>query len=223
MANNPLDLKEFKHYLNFVNDGVGRIPISEPVKFDGAAFSVEQDTKGYARDITYMAEEIDLEFYEGFFEKGDQYELENGLIVDELGHAIDYLFRYNRDYGFQAQIEYILERNGVEFILGELNFEGAKTDELTYFYCKVVQNTKRALSKRREDTKIDGFATEDLDGNTVTPIQTENVLLQAKPILGVSEWETVSFDYNRTGANGFYGYCNLLQRFLYLGTLKKAL
>jgi hypothetical protein len=160
MANNPLDLKEFKHYLNFVNDGVGRIPISEPVKFDGAAFSVEQDTKGYARDITYMAEEIDLEFYEGFFEKGDQYELENGLIVDELGHAIDYLFRYNRDYGFQAQIEYILERNGVEFILGELNFEGAKTDELTYFYCKVVQNTKRALSKRREDTKIDGFATE---------------------------------------------------------------
>ena len=205
MANNPLDLKEFKHYLNFVNDGVGRIPISEPVKFDGAAFSVEQDTKAYARDITYMAEEIDLEFYEGFFEKGDQYELENGLIVDELGHAIDYLFRYNRDYGFQAQIEYILERNGVEFILGELNFEGAKTDELTYFYCKVVQNTKRALSKRREDTKIDGFATEDLDGNTVTPIQTENVLLQAKPVLGVSEWETVSFDYNRTGANGFYG------------------
>ena len=66
MANNPLDLKEFKHYLNFVNDGVGRIPISEPVKFDGAAFSVKQDTKGYARDITYMSKEIDLEFYEGF-------------------------------------------------------------------------------------------------------------------------------------------------------------
>jgi len=200
MANNPLDLKEFKHYLNFVNDGVGRIPISEPVKFDGAAFSVEQDTKGYARDITYMAEEIDLEFYEGFFEKGDQYELENGLIVDELGHAIDYLFRYNRDYGFQAQIEYILERNGVEFILGELNFEGAKTDELTYFYCKVVQNTKRALSKRREDTKIDGFATEDLDGNTVAPIQTENVLLQAKPVFQVSEWEKTYF-WAYTGSN----------------------
>ena len=210
MANNPLDLKEFKHYLNFVNDGVGRIPISEPVKFDGAAFSVEQDTKGYARDITYMAEEIDLEFYEGFFEKGDQYELENGLIVDELGHAIDYLFRYNRDYGFQAQIEYILERNGVEFILGELNFEGAKTDELTYFYCKVVQNTKRALSKRREDTKIDGFATEDLDGNTVTPIQTENILLKAKPVDQLSEYTGNSSFFrvrNITGGSN-YGYYN---------------
>lgn len=210
MANNPLDLKEFKHYLNFVNDGVGRIPISEPVKFDGAAFSVEQDTKAYARDITYMAEEIDLEFYEGFFEKGEQYELENGLIVDELGHAIDYLFRYNKDYGFQSQIEYILERNGVEFILGELNFEGAKTDELTYFYCKVVQNTKRALSKRREDTKIDGFATEDLDGNTVVPIQTENVLLKAKPVNKLSEWQskTDSFRVRNITSGDNFGYYN---------------
>jgi len=188
---NPLNLKEFKHFLNFKSDDTGRIQISEPVKFDGAEFVIEQDGM-YARDISYMSEEIDLEFYKGFFERADEpYQLPNGLIVDDLGHAIEYLFEYNKYYGYQSQIEYILERNGIEFILGELNFEGAKTDELTYFNCKVVQNTNRAISKRRADTKVNGFADEDLDGNTITPIETVNMLLKAKPVIQASEWSQV--------------------------------
>ena len=190
MANNPLDLKEFKHYLNFKSDNTGRIQISEPVKFDGAEFVLQQD-KMYARDVSYMSEEMDLEFYKGFFEQSDaEYQLPNGLIVDKLGHAIEYLFEYNKDYGFQAQIEYILERNGIEFILGELNFEGCKTDELTYFNCKIVQNTNRAIAKRRDDTKLDGFADKDLDNNDITPIETHNMLLKAKPVIQVSTWES---------------------------------
>jgi len=188
MANNPLDLKEFKHYLNFKSDDTGRIQISEPVKFDGAEFVLQQD-KMYARDVSYMSEEMDLEFYKGFFEQSDeQYQLPNGLIVDKLGHAIEFLFEYNKDYGFQSQIEYILERNGVEFILGELNFEGCKTDELTYFNCKIVQNTNRAIAKRRDDTKLDGFADKDLDDNDITPIETHKMLLRAKPVVQESEW-----------------------------------
>lgn len=188
MANNPLDLKEFKHYLDFKSDSTGRIQISEPVKWDGAEFVIEQD-KMYARDVSYMSEEMDLEFYKGFFEESDeQYQLPNGIIVDRLGHAIEYLFEYNKDYGYQSQIEYILERNGVEFIVGELNFEGAKTDELTYFNCKVVQNTNRALSKRRDNTKLNGFADKDLDDNDITPLTTYNMLLKAKPVVQESEW-----------------------------------
>ena len=189
--NNPLDFKEFKHYLNFLSDDTGRIQISEPVKFDGAEFVIEQD--GYARDISYMSEEMDLEFYKGFFEPSDEtYELPNGIISDKLGHAIEFLFEYNRDFGFQSEVQYILERNGVEFILGELNFEGAKTDELTFFNCKVVQNTNRAISKRRADTKVNGFASEDLDENAITPLSTVNMLLKAKPVTDSSEWTQLS-------------------------------
>lgn len=191
MANNPLDFKEFKHYLNFKNDDVGIIQISEPVKFDASEFVVEQGDN-YARDVSFMAEEIDLEFREGFFEKAESpYELPNGLIVDRVGHAIEFIFEYNRKYGFQSHIEYILERNGSQFIFGELNFEGCDTDERTYFKCKIVQGTKRALAKRRETTKIDVFSTEGLDDNVVEPLSTTKILLKAKPTFGISEWTYV--------------------------------
>jgi hypothetical protein len=192
---NPLDLKEFEHYLNFLSDDTGLIQISEPVKFDAAEFVIEQDDKGYARDISYMAEEFSLEFYEGFFEnRNEPYQMLNGIIIDKLGHAIEYLFEYNKKFGFQSQIEYILKRNDVEFIIGELNFEGAETDERTYFNCKVVQATTRALARRREDTEIDMFGTEDLDGNAIEPLQTESILLKAKPVTQITKWDSVS-DY----------------------------
>lgn len=206
---NPLDLKEFEHFLDFLSDNTGEIQISEPVKFDASEFVIEQDDKGYARDISYMADEISLEFYEGFFEPSpNEYQLESGIVVDKLGHAIDELLRYDKDYGHETHIVYKLKRNGTVFVLGELNFEGRETDEYTYFKCKVIQQTKRALARRREDVEIDGFATEDLDGNPITPIETVNFLLKAKPNTDVSEWvgNTGFFRVRNitSGSNSFY-------------------
>lgn len=196
---NPLENKEFKHYLNFLNDRKILVEISEPVKFDASEFFLGQND-GYARDLTFMNDEIDLEFYEGFYEPTDTpYALPNGIIVDKLGHAFEWLLEYDRTFGFQSQVEYILERNGVQFSLGELNFEGRETDGYTYFKCKVVQATKRALAKRREDIKIDGFANEDLDGNAITPLTTTNILLKAKPVIQKSKWTT----YQQTNFDSF--------------------
>lgn len=195
---NPLENKEFRHYLNFLNDNWGLIEISEPVKFDASDFFLGQED-GYARDLSFMNEEIDLEFYEGFYEPTDTpYQLPSGTIANKLSQGFPFLIDYNKRHGFQAQVEYILERNGVKFTLGELNFEGAITDELTYFKCKVVQATKRALAKRRADIKIDGFATEDLDGNPIPPLQTTNILLKAKPVIQTSNWtspDTTDFTF----------------------------
>lgn len=184
---NPLDYRQFEHYLNFKNDDTGLIKISEPVKFDAAEFVIEQDV--YARDISYMSEEISLEFYKGQFEQSEEpYIYDSGIVVYNLTHAFDKIIRYNQTYGFQSHIEYILKRNGNEFILGELNFEGMETDEVTYFRCKVIQSTKRALARRREDTTVDVFSNEDLDGNYISPIQTEKMLLKAKPVIQSSSW-----------------------------------
>src|SRR5690606_17009372 len=102
----------------------------------------------------------------------------------------EWIFEYNKRYGFESEIQYILERNGLEFIVGELNFEGCDTDEFSFFKCKVVQATRRAIVKRREDIEIDGFSDEDLDGNPITPLVTTNVLLKAKPVVQESEWYT---------------------------------
>lgn len=183
----PLEMREFRFYLNFLNDDIGRLEISEPVKFDASEFVIEQE--GYARDVSFMNEEISLEFYDVFTTPSTEpYALLNGTIVNHLSHCLDYLLHYNTRYGFESIVEFILERNGVEFVVGQLNFEGADTDELTYFFCKIVQNTKRALVKRREDTKIDGFSDKNLDGETITPLGTTNILLQAKSVVQNSEW-----------------------------------
>lgn len=206
---NPLDLNLFKHYLEFNSDNTGRIQISEPVAFDASAFNLEQKSDGYARNITLMAEEADLEFYEGFFEMADSpYELPNGLIVDRLGHALEFLLEYNRKFGFQSNVKYVLEKNGVEFILGQLNFEGAETDERTYFKCKIVQALERAIVTRREDIEIDAFSDKNVDGDPITPLTTTNILLKAKPFFRKSTWTIREFTFSQTnqGRQFFAGF-----------------
>ena len=208
----PLENKEFRHYLNFMSDDIGRLEITEPVKFDASEFVIEQD--GYARHISFMNEEVSLEFYEVFTVKASEpYQLLNGTIANHLSHCLDYLLYYNKRYGFQSKVQYILERNGVEFVLGELNFEGSKTDELTYFFCKVVQNTDRATVIRREDTKIDAFSTKNIDGETITAIQTTNVLLKAKPETQLSSFRQPSIKTITSSSAGsaetlLYNYSN---------------
>jgi len=185
-----LILKEFEHFLIFENgDDSFELEISELVKFDASEFIIDQDEEGYARDITFMNEESNLEFYKGFFEATEnEYQLPNTLVVDKLGHAIEFIFEEIKSRGFETTIKYKLRQNNQDFVLGELDIETSTTDEKTYFKCKVVQSTDRALARRREDTVIDMFSDTDLDGNPISPLQTENVLLQAKPIIQKSKW-----------------------------------
>jgi len=171
-------MENFTFYLNFKNDATGLIEITEPVKFDGASFTVEQDKSRYGRDISYGNEEVSLEFYDGIFDNG----LTMGLFQ---------LLDYYKTYGFESEVEFILKKNGVTFTVGLLDFQMAKTDLLTYFECKVIQENNRAIINRRKDINVDVFSDKDLDLNTITPLITENILLKAKPVLQVSEWKSV--------------------------------
>jgi hypothetical protein len=168
-------MENFTFYLNFKNDATGLIEITEPVKFDGASFTVEQDKTRYGRDISYGNEEVSLEFYDGIFD--------NGLTMG-LFNLLDYY----KTYGFESEVEFILKKNGVTFTVGLLDFQMAKTDLLTYFECKVIQENNRAIINRRSDINVDVFSDKDLDLNTITPLTTENILLKAKPLFQVSEW-----------------------------------
>jgi len=171
-------MENFTFYLNFKNDATGLIEITEPVKFDGASFTVEQDKSRYGRDISYGNEEVSLEFYDGTFDNG----LTMGLFQ---------LLDYYKTYGFESEVEFILKKNGVNFTIGLLDFQMAKTDLLTYFECKIIQENNRAIINRRKDINVDVFSDKDLDLNTITPLTTESILLKAKPILQVSEWKSV--------------------------------
>ena len=170
-------MENFTFYLNFKNDITGLVEITEPVKFDGASFTVEQDKGRYGRDISYGNEEVSLEFYDGIFDNG----LTMGLFQ---------LLDYYKTYGFESEVEFILKKNGVNFTVGLLDFQMAKTDLLTYFECKIIQENNRAIINRRKDINVDVFSDKDLDLNTITPLITENILLKAKPVLQVSDWRS---------------------------------
>jgi hypothetical protein len=171
-------MENFTFYLNFKNDSTGLVEITEPVKFDGASFTVEQDKGRYGRDISYGNEEVSLEFYDGTFDNG----LTMGLFQ---------LLDYHKTYGYESEVEFILKKNGVNFTVGLLDFQMAKTDLLTYFECKIIQENTRAIINRRKDINVDVFSDKDLDLNTITPLATENILLKAKPVLQVSEWKSI--------------------------------
>ena len=74
--------------------------------------------------------------------------------------------------------------------MGDLDFKEAETDEITYFKCKVVQDSIQALIKKRMDIKVDCFSDRTLDNEPITPLLAENVLIKAKPVVQRSKWTT---------------------------------
>ena len=176
-------MENFTFYLNFKNDTTGLVQITEPIKFDGASFTVEQDKGRYGRDISYGNEEVSLEFYGGTFD--------NGLTM-----GLPQLLDYYKTYGFESEVEFILKQNGITFTVGILDFQMAKTDLLTYFECKVIQENNRAIINRRKEINTDVFSDKDLDLNDITPLTPVNILLKAKPVMQLSEWKSI-------GSNSF--------------------
>lgn len=202
MSNNPIQEHTFKHYLNFKNPNFGTIEISEMVKFDGFSFDIKQHDKGYGRDKTIGGREIGLEFHRGFFEPTPTPQtLPDGLIHYNLTHGLDYIFQAYKQMGMEAEVEYILKKDGVDFVMGLLDFAKSKTNLIDRFECNLVQDTKKALIERRKDLKIDVFSDKDLDLNTIVPVAKKKVLIKAKPIITQSKWTS------QTNAQGvFLGY-----------------
>ncbi|MCP4055607.1 MAG: hypothetical protein GY739_21715, partial [Mesoflavibacter sp.] len=56
---------------------------------------------------------------------------------------------------------------------------------------KVVQNTNKQIVKRNEDIVVNVFDDEDINGNPITPLTTENILLKAKPEVQLSGWNDI--------------------------------
>lgn len=177
----------FKHYLVINNE---EIEVLEPINFDASNFVVEQDKKKWGRDIYKGNEEISLYFGN---EIGEPLEVErvlnNGMILRHKNSGLDLLLQINKELGSEAIVYWKLAY-GTEFLLFELDFGTAKTDDLTFIELKVIQNLEQAKIKRREKIKIDAFSDKDLDGNTITPIATQKLFMKAKPITQISEWKT---------------------------------
>jgi hypothetical protein len=199
-----------KHYLNFIKT-IGLIEISEPFGFDGSTHKVEQGSE-YGRDVILGDEEIDLTLTESHFEPLEfPQQFSNGVQFDYASHAFEYLKDVLKNEGWEAEIEYILEKDGVQFSKGIIDGLTAviEFEQITF---KVIQNTKREEVKRRMDVVINAFSDVDLDGNPITPCETVDLLLKAKPIQQISNLNAVndSFAFCR-GIVNFPGFFNKIK------------
>jgi hypothetical protein len=180
----------FKHYLNFIDlPQIGTIEIGEPIGFDSSSYKVKRDKKRFGRDLIIANEETDLTFTRSYFEQMEVTQmLPNGEIISYASQGFDFLLDVFQNEGWESQIEYILQKDGIDFVTGIFSYFTAVV-EFDQIKVKIVQNTNREIIKRLEDTDIDAFNSVALDDREITPCSTTNILLKAKPTTQNSVWE----------------------------------
>jgi hypothetical protein len=180
----------FKHLIKFITlPELGTIEISEPVGFDQSSYKVKQDDKRFGRDIVIANEDSELTFSRSFFEKVDTIQtLPNGEVINHASLGFDYLIDIFQTDGWEGKIEYLLQLDDILFSTGIFSYSTAVV-EFDNIKVKIIQNTNREVIKRLEDTDINAFSDTALDGRTITPCATTDILLKAKPIVQQSIWK----------------------------------
>lgn len=173
-----------KYYLDFT---FGRVEILEPIGYDGSNTMLKQKDNRYARDVMYGSDKVKLKFQNEYGEPCDPYILDNGVIVKHLGSGFNLLLEENRNFGSESDVKFVVS-DGIEEFSMALNFADAETDDFSFIELSLIQEDTLAVYKRQEKKPIDLFSDKDLEGNTITPVQTLKVLFKAKPVTQVSEW-----------------------------------
>lgn len=181
-----------RYYFNFISSGHGRVELEqEPTGIDAAEFVIEQEEGRKGRDVAYAAGE-------------------NRLSIYSLSHARTFdIMQYNmHKFGFNAKVKFEIEFGDDLRVIGDVDFPSCTTDKSTYFEFLVIEDGERAIFKRRYDINTNLFSTTDLNGNPITPCQTERVLVKAKPVIQISEWsnpqEGRQMNFNNPAANANY-------------------
>jgi hypothetical protein len=158
-------------YLDFKNDNSGEVQIDEPIGYADMDFNLQQKDKAYGRDISFSGGEAQFNF------------------VNYRNHYLDKLLYFNHFYGFESKVDLIIRQDGYDDVVAELDFATAVTDDFEYIKCKVIQQSSLQIVKRRKSVKVDLFSNKDVDGNPITPLNTEDMLLLSKPVFQKSVWE----------------------------------
>ncbi len=171
----PLNDNGLTFYLNFLSDGFGRVQIAEPINFDAANFVLKQDTKRYGRDVSFAGGEIDLAFSSDVEFRG-------------LTHEFNKLIEYHNIYGFESEILFELEIDNLIYVIGQLDFQDAPTDQIQQIECKVIQQNVQQNLKRREEVNVNLFSDRNVDNQPITPLTPIPVFIKAKPVFQQSTW-----------------------------------
>jgi hypothetical protein len=161
----------------YLND----VQIFEPFNFDGANIKIEQKENSFARDVYLFNEGVELSFYKNEF-------------TDGLTHGFDLITSAINEKGADADISFTIKNNGVSYFLGRLDLENMITDGVNFVKVKTIDEGGRFLFKRDFETK---------KKIELIPLK---VLLKAKPVEQISEWEQndqVTLNYSTYGLDGY--------------------
>ena len=179
--NHPFDVNSFKFYLKFQDLNDVWYQISEPIGFDGVAFSKEQESGKYNRSIEYL--DIDkLEFPDAqtILSVTEQVIDPYGNTSNHLDFGLHWWLRAFELKGFEAVVLFKVTKDNIDFRLFQADLKGDElSDFRTYVQCGFIDNTKVANFKRTKESKFNVFADKDWNGNTITPITTFNYLRRA--------------------------------------------
>src|SRR5690554_727264 len=165
-------LENTRFFLEFTENN--RIEIAEPTGFDGSHFTLLQDNGRMGRDVLFSGETL---------------EFNPTVQINGLTHQFQTLIQRYDNKGFESDILFIIEINGTDYVIGQLDFANAETDRIKYFRCSVIQETKQAVLKRHLTTKVDLYSNKDIYDNTITPLTPKKVLLNSLPLKQTSSWE----------------------------------
>lgn len=180
-------MTNYKFYLEFLSDGFGKKEISEPIGFASLVWVVKQKDKGHGRDISFNDGESELKF------------------VWTRNHYLDKIFFYDQIYGFESKVLLFVETNGVQTILGDLDFATRKTDNLEYFSCKVIQDSKLLTVNRQKNVKVDVLSPIDLSMDAITPLVPTTILVKAKSVFSKGEWKQETYYDRGLDSKSSYG------------------
>lgn len=160
-----------KFTLDFKSDNYGKKSIDEPFGTSDINFSLKQKENGMGRDISFSGNEIQFEF------------------TDKRNHELKQLLYYHRKFGFEAVVVLTIEIDLLNKYTCDLDFATAETDDLEYFRCKGIEDSKLQIVKARKAVKVDLLSDLDIDGNFIGGLVPDNILLLAKPVVQLSEWK----------------------------------
>lgn len=166
-----------KFFLNFLSDTYGRKQIDEPIGFADVDFNIKQRTGGMARDIALNGDKIEFEF------------------TYMRDHHIKHLLYYFNHFGFEAKCNLEIEIDTNNAYICELDFATAQTDDYQYIKIKGLPLSDYQILKRRRTVKVDLFSDKNVDGDYISPLVPENILMLATPLVQKSKWDQTT-DYS---------------------------
>jgi len=165
--------------------------ISEPTGFNEANFVIRQRDNAFGRDVIFGNEETNELYYPWSCEKRDVEQVvhPNGKTSYFLDFGFHWIMETWRRFGYEGEIERVLEKDGVQFSVGLLDMANdPDTDGFTYFGCNVIQNTNVSIYKKNIDATVDVLATRNIKDQPITPAPTLKFLRKAVPITNQSQW-----------------------------------